>query len=213
MACPYSRRQVLFGAAAAAIAPRFLSAAPTPAARVAIAKAKTYGPELVPVMERMFDQIGGIATLVRGKTVSFKVNLTGSPKYRLDHAPAELAHWTHPDVIGAAMHLIGKAGARRIRLLESPWNTTSPLEAYMLEANWEPRQLLSAAQNVEFENTNYLGNGKKYSRLWVPKGGHMFRAFDLNHSYEDCDVFVSIAKLKEHATAGVTLSMKKDRKS
>src|SRR5260370_16840428 len=78
----------------------------------------------------------------------------------------------------------------------------------MLEANWEPRQLLSAAQNVEFENTNYLGNGKKYSRLWVPKGGHMFRAFDLNHSYEDCDVFVSIAKLKEHATAGVTLSMK-----
>ncbi len=208
MACPYSRRQVLFGAAAAAIAPRFLSAAPTPAARVAIAKAKTYGPELVPVMERMFDQIGGIATLVRGKTVAIKVNLTGSPKYRLDHAPAELAHWTHPDVIGAAMHLIGKAGARRIRLLESPWNTTAPLEAYMLEANWEPRQLLSAAQNVEFENTNYLGNGKKYSRLWVPKGGHMFRAFDLNHSYEDCDVFVSIAKLKEHATAGVTLSMK-----
>src|SRR5260370_20161421 len=78
----------------------------------------------------------------------------------------------------------------------------------MLEANWEPGQLLSAAQNVEFENTNYLGNGKKYSRLFVPKGGHMFRAFDLNHSYEDCDVFVSIAKLKEHATAGVTLSMK-----
>ena len=36
----------------------------------------------------------------------------------------------------------------------------------------------------------------------------MFPAFDLNHSYEDCDVFVSIAKMKEHATAGITLSMK-----
>ena len=36
----------------------------------------------------------------------------------------------------------------------------------------------------------------------------MFPAYDLNHSYEDCDVFVSVAKLKEHLTAGVTLSMK-----
>ena len=36
----------------------------------------------------------------------------------------------------------------------------------------------------------------------------MFPAFDLNHSYNDCDVFVSIAKMKEHATAGITLSMK-----
>src|SRR5258708_23649269 len=120
MACQYSRRQVLFGAAAAAIAPRFVSAVPVPAARVAIAKTKTYGPELIPIMERMFDQIGGIATLVRGKTVAIKVNLTGSPKYRLDHAPAELAHWTHPDVIGAAGHLIGKAGAKRVPLLERP---------------------------------------------------------------------------------------------
>ena len=42
----------------------------------------------------------------------------------------------------------------------------------------------------------------------VPYGGLMFPAFDLNHSYEDCDVFVSIAKMKEHATAGITLSMK-----
>ena len=36
----------------------------------------------------------------------------------------------------------------------------------------------------------------------------MFKAFDLNHSYGDCDVFVSIAKLKEHVTAGITLTMK-----
>ena len=36
----------------------------------------------------------------------------------------------------------------------------------------------------------------------------MFKAFDLNHSYEDCDVFVSMAKMKDHVTAGITLSMK-----
>ncbi len=49
---------------------------------------------------------------------------------------------------------------------------------------------------------------KEYSRFAVPRGGLLFPAFDLNHSYADCDVFVSLAKLKEHASAGVTLSMK-----
>jgi hypothetical protein len=36
----------------------------------------------------------------------------------------------------------------------------------------------------------------------------MFKSYDLNHSYEDCDVFVSLTKMKEHATCGITLSMK-----
>src|SRR5882724_6107968 len=33
-------------------------------------------------------------------------------------------------------------------------------------------------------------------------------AFDLNHAFEDTDVFVSMAKLKNHETCGVTLSLK-----
>jgi len=111
-------------------------------------------------------------------------------------------------VIAAAAHLMAQAGARRIRVLESPWSTADPVEEYLLCANWEPRDILRAAPNVEFENTNYLGTGKKYARLTVPFGGYVFPAFDLNHSYADCDVFVSLAKMKEHATAGVTLSMK-----
>ena len=77
-----------------------------------------------------------------------------------------------------------------------------------MQLGCDPRDILSAAPNVEFENTNFLGQGKKYSRLAVPNGGYLFPAFDVNHSYEDCDVFVTIAKMKEHTTAGVTLSMK-----
>ena len=42
----------------------------------------------------------------------------------------------------------------------------------------------------------------------VPGGGLIYPGYDLNHSYEDCDVFVSLAKLKEHAATGFTLSMK-----
>jgi predicted class III extradiol MEMO1 family dioxygenase len=75
------------------------------------------------------------------------------------------------------------------------------VEEYVMKANWEPRDILGAAPNVEFENTNYLGRARKYSRMVVPHGGYIYPAFDLNHSYEDCDVFVSLAKMKEHATA------------
>jgi len=160
------------------------------------------------VLGNMFDQLGGLEGLVRGKTVAIKLNLTGSATDRLGYAPPGITYWVHPHVVGATVHLLAKAGAHRIRLLESPWGTVEPLEEFMLQANWEPRDFLSAAARVEFENTNYLGSGKKYSRFWVPGGGLMFKGYDLNHSYEDCDVFISLAKLKEHNTAGITLSMK-----
>ncbi len=214
MAAACSRREWLWKTASAVsgaylAAPFASRAANAPAAPVAVAKCKTYETsELLPALQRMFDQLGGLARIVRGKTVAVKINLTGAPSYRLGYHPLEDTHYTHPQVIAATVHLMGRAGARRIRLLESPWSTADPVEEYVLQANWEPRDILGAAPNVEFENTNWLGRGKKYSRLAVPYGGYMFPAFDLNHSYEDCDVFVSIAKLKEHATAGVTLSMK-----
>jgi len=206
-----SRRQWLVRAAQAGM-PVLLArrmAAEAPTAPVAVARCKTYNAaELVPTMQKMFDQLGGLGRLVKGKTVAVKINLTGAPTYRLGYLLLEDTHYTHPQVIAAAVHLMGKAGARRIRLLESPWSTADPVEEYILRANWEPRDMLNAAPNVEFENTNYLGQAKKYSRMKVPFGGYIFPAFDLNHSYEDCDVFVSIAKMKEHATAGITLSMK-----
>jgi uncharacterized protein (DUF362 family) len=156
----------------------------------------------------MFDQLGGLERLVKGKTVAIKLNLTGDATDRLGYMTPQSTFWVHPQVVGATISLLGKAGARRIRLLESPSSTSEPLEEFMLQADWEPRDFASAAAGVEFENTNYLGSGKKYSRLWVPGGGLLFKAYDLNHSYEDCDVYVSLAKLKEHTSVGVTLSMK-----
>jgi uncharacterized protein (DUF362 family) len=194
--------------AAAPLAAPFAAAQSAPTAPVAVAKCPGYGAELLTALERMFDQLGGMGRLVKGKTVAVKLNLTGSPDYRLGHHPLGDSHYTHPRVIAAMCHLMGRAGARRIRLLESCWSTADPVEEYILQAGWDPNKILRAAPHVEFENTNWLGSAKRYSRLSTPRGGHMFKAFDLNHSYEDCDVFVTLAKMKEHATAGITLSMK-----
>jgi uncharacterized protein (DUF362 family) len=156
----------------------------------------------------MFDQIGGLGRIVRNKTVAVKLNLTGRTDVRQGYVPLGCAQWTHPDVIAATLHLMDRAGAARIRLLESPWNTAEALEEYMVSAEWDPGLFLSSAKRVEFENTNYLGKAKKYSRLMVPGKPLLFAGYDFNRSYEECDVLVSLAKLKESPAAGVTLSIK-----
>lgn len=187
----------------------WLHAAAAPTAPVSIARCATYDTAgLLAAMQKMFDQIGGLRRLVAGKTVGIKVNLTGAPESLVNDQPVGDTHYTHPQVIAATVHLIGKAGARRIRVLESPMSTVGPVEEYIARAHWQPRDILGAAANVEFENTSFLGRGKTYSRLVVPNGGLLFPAWDVNHSYEDCDVYVSLAKMKEHNTAGITLSMK-----
>jgi uncharacterized protein (DUF362 family) len=207
-----TRRQ-LFASAGAGVGallarPAWSRAVTAPTGKVTVGKCKDYGPELVPTLEKMFDQLGGLSGLVKGKTVAMKVNFIGVRSQRLGSALMEDTFWSHPKMIGAMVHVLGKAGARRIRVVEGPWSTTESLEEVMYSQNWRPQDILSAADNVEFENTNYLGRGKKYSRFMVPGGGIIFPGYDLNHSYEDCDVFVSLAKLKEHAATGVTLSMK-----
>ncbi len=212
MTTNYSRRHFLGAmgmAAGAYIAkPSLLSGQRAPASPVAIGICREYNRQVVDVLSTMFDQLGGLKPLVNGKTVAIKLNMTSVPKDKLNDMPTEMTHWVHPQVIGALVSLLGQAGATRVRLLESaPWGT-KPLEEFMLAAGWQPKDFAGAATRVEFENTNFLGSGKSYARFMVPGGGLMYAGYDLNHSYRDTDVFVSLAKLKEHRTAGVTLSMK-----
>jgi uncharacterized protein (DUF362 family) len=207
----FNRREFIHGVGVAAasfcLAPSGLWANTAPAAPVAVARCTTYGPEVMTTLAGMFDQLGGLRRLVNGKTVSMKINLTGDAHVRLGSLPNGETYWVHPQVVGAMVHLLGNAGARRIRLLESPPGTAS-LPEFMSQAGWNPGDLTGAASEVELVNTNYPGPGGKYTRLWVPGGGMMFKGYDVNPAYEACDVFVSLAKLKEHVTAGVTLSMK-----
>jgi uncharacterized protein (DUF362 family) len=95
-----------------------------------------------------------------------------------------------------------------VRFVESPWAWAAPLEEVMLDAGWNPRALVSAAKAVSFENTNVRGSSKTYARFPVPGNAYMYPAYDLNRAFADTDVFVSMAKLKEHDTCGVTLSLK-----
>jgi len=200
-------------------------------AKVAIAACKTYEAEEVGAAYReCFDSLGGIGPLVKGKSVTIKINLTGVNFASFPNRPTSgnprRAGWasrnkifmpfldrpfgetymTHEATAYALTAALFQAGARRIVFVEST-QCRAPLESTLAEAGWDV-QALSALGKVEYENSRNLGSGKAYGHIKVPTGGLMFSSFDVNHRYVDTDVMVSLCKLKNHITAGVTLSMK-----
>jgi uncharacterized protein (DUF362 family) len=175
-------------------------------AKVAIAQCRSYGPEVRATLDKCFDLLGGLGSLVKNKTVTMKLNLTGTNFERYLDRPVGETYMTHYATAAALAAALFAAGAKRVRFVEST-QSKAELASTLSLADWDVKAL-EALGKVEFENTRNLGNGKSYSHLKVPSGGYMFSAFDFNHAYEETDVMVSLAKLKNHVTAGVTLSMK-----
>jgi uncharacterized protein (DUF362 family) len=203
-----TRREWIAAISTASAVPLLHGAPEAPVSPVGIAKCATYEEDVTAKMAAMFDQLGGLEKLVRGKTVTIKVNMTGPPGQRFQGLALGMTHYVHPKVVGATVHLMGRAGAKRIRLVESAWATAGPLEDYILDSGWNVRALQSAAAGVEFENTNGLGKSKRYARFKFPGAAYLYPEYVMNQAYEDTDVFISLAKLKNHADCGVTLSLK-----
>ncbi len=205
----FTRRQWLAGSGLALGAitlpvPGRAQAASGPVSPVSIVRCRGYGGDVTSALAAQFDQIGGIGSLVRGKTVAIKLNTTGGGRF--PGYSAGQTHWVHPKVVGACCHLLGKAGAKRIRLLEGGGDE-GILEDKLLDGGWDVQAIRNAAPVVEFEDTNIRGKAKGYSRFKVPKP-YIYPGFDLNHSYEETDIFVNLAKLKQHEEMGITLGIK-----
>jgi uncharacterized protein (DUF362 family) len=175
-------------------------------AKVAIVQCRSYGAAVRPALDKCFDLLGGIGSLVKNKTVTVKLNLTGTDFRPFLDRPVGETYMTHLDTALALASALFREGAKRVRFVEST-QSTATLASTLALADWDIKAF-EALGKVEFENTRNLGLGKSYAHLPVPTGGYMFSSLDLNHSYADTDVMVSLAKLKNHITVGVTLSMK-----
>ncbi len=219
MSYQFTRREVLRQGAVAvglAAAGESVLAAPTsgdtnisaPSFPVSIQRCASYEPRtLMPRLTRALDLIGGIQQLVRGKTVTIKLNLTGSHT-KLGGMPAYRTYHVHPNFVAATCAALHQAGAKRIILIESGYSR-KPLEEDMAGGGWDIAMINASANgNVSWADTRNQGSWAGYSRLAVPWGGYLYPAFDVNSHYEKTDVFVSLAKLKDHANAGVTMSVK-----
>lgn len=175
-------------------------------ANVAIVPCRTYGTEVKPALKKCFDLIGGVDRLVRNKTATIKINLTGTDFSPWLGRSVGETFMTHPATVMALVALLFDSGAARVRIVESTQRLTE-LPDSLTDAGWDVKAM-SALGKVEYENTRNLGFGRSYSHLKVPSGGYMFSSFELNHAYHDTDVMISLAKMKRHLTAGVTLSLK-----
>jgi uncharacterized protein (DUF362 family) len=182
--------------------------AAAPCLPVAIQRAASYDPQpLRQTLDRALDLIGGIRKLVEGKTVTVKINVTGGPG-TLAGLPGYRTYHVHPNVVAALCGALADAGARRIVIVESQYSAKTP-EEVLSGGGWDVRAIRAAGgQRVTFEDTRNRGVWPGYSRLKVPWGGFLFPAFDLNARYEKTDVMVSLAKLKDHASTGVTMAVK-----
>jgi uncharacterized protein (DUF362 family) len=188
--------------------PKFKPVGTAPASPVAIQRCTSYDPALLrQKLDKAFDLIGGLKRLVSNKTVSIKINVTGGPG-KLADLPGYRTYQIHPNMLAALCAALDAAGAKRMTVLESQYSSKPP-EEVLAGGGWDIRAIKSAGGNrVEFEDTRNRGKWKQYSRLKVPWGGFLFPAFDVNMSYEKTDVFISLAKLKDHLSAGVTMSIK-----
>jgi uncharacterized protein (DUF362 family) len=175
---------------------------------VAIQRCTSYQPQLVrQTIDNAFNLIGGVKKLVSNKTVTIKINVTGGPG-TLGGLPGYRTYQIHPNVLAAVCGAIHDAGAKRIVIVESQYSVKTP-EEVLAAGGWNVKTIQSAGGNrVSFEDTRNRGKWSGYSRLKVPWGGFIYPAFLVNQTYEKTDVFVSLAKLKDHASAGVTMAVK-----
>ena len=157
-------------------------------------------------VQYLAEQLGGISDLFSaGKKVVIKINLTGgsgnATSEKLNGVPITEAMWSHPAVVRAVTELIIDAGisAGDIIIAES-------LGSYDSFQN-------SAFQGYRDIKTYYgveLMDISKGSFVEISTGSGYFnyQSLIMNQVLQEADVYVSIPKLKQHAEAGYTASLK-----
>lgn len=164
------------------------------------------GGGVIQKVQYLFEQLGGISDLFsNGKKVVIKINLTGgsgnafNPK--LNGVPVTEAVWSHPSVVRAVTQTIIDAGvsASDIIIVESLGSGDSfnndVFQGYVDITNDLGCQLVDISQGTFVD----VSTGSNYFN---------FPTLTMNQIVMDTDVYVSIGKLKQHAEAGITCSIK-----
>jgi uncharacterized protein (DUF362 family) len=162
-------------------------------ADVLISKLATYESDIASVVSAGFKELGVKDLEIRGKRILLKPNLV-EPHLGAGHIN------THPLVIRGAAEAFLRAGASKVLVAEGSGHSRDSLltleESGLGEVLREDR--------IPFVDLNYVAgytveNAGRRTRL---------RAFAFPATLRDVDWVVSVAKMKTHHWAGVTLSMK-----
>jgi uncharacterized protein (DUF362 family) len=170
-------------------APLLLPPFMRPPSRVAIRRAPGYGVDLAPILHETLVEFD---LPVRSKTVLLKPNLVGSDPLCTTN--------THPAVIAAARETFLRLGAQDVLIGDGPAmdrDTHAVIESIGLREYAGPLSRIFVDLNVDdVERVALKTRASRLKELYVPK------------TVRGADFIVSLAKLKTHHWAGVTLSLK-----
>jgi uncharacterized protein (DUF362 family) len=160
-----------------------------PPSQVVIRRVASYQGEIASVM---FESLAPFGLQVKDKSVLLKPNLVG-----LD--PQGFIN-THPTVIAAARECFLRMGASQVLVGDGPAldrDTEAILESVRLREHLGPLRNVFVDLNLdEVQKVTFPTRASRLRELYLPK------------TYMGVDFVVSMAKLKTHHWAGVTLSMK-----
>jgi uncharacterized protein (DUF362 family) len=182
-----TRREVLAGAAAGALAG--CSRVPGPAPLVSIVRAASYSEDLLGIIRRLLAEHKVEA---RGRRVVLKPNL-------VEFDPGTAIN-THPAVVQAALEAFRSLGAAEVRIAEGPGHRRNTLE--LAEAAGYFQAI------PKFEDIFTDLNLDDLARVDVPGARSRMSSYYLPHTALGADLLVSIPKMKCHHWVGATLSMK-----
>lgn len=161
--------------------------------RTFIAKATNYQANLAALMVAGLAELGVTPAEIRGKSVLLKPNLveTGQGVPHIN---------THPLVVRGAAEAFLRLGAGRVLVAEGPGHIRDTL--LVLEESGLAEVLLE--DRIPFIDLNYEAG------FQVPNAGRFspLKTLTFPVTLKGADIIVSLAKLKTHHWAGVTLSMK-----
>ena len=163
--------------------------APPVISNISIAKASGYTMDVYDTVYRMLVEH---RLNVRGKRVVLKPNLV--------EFDAQTAINTHPMVVHAAYEAFVKLGAADVRIAEGPGHRRGTLD------------LADAAGYfstfARFEDSFTDLNTDSVTKRAIPRSVTKLGSLYLPNTVLDCDLLVSMPKMKTHHWAGATLAMK-----
>ena len=220
--CPggvLSRRHFIKVAAAAAVAAP-VAASPAaagsdtppgapPRALTSVGLCKRYDfAEVRRTLARLFEEIGGVRALVRGRQVTVKTNLVNTSQEDVSGLPVWLGVTVHPVVAMALGSLLTDFGAKRVIFCDQlPFR--EPDEQAFLGYGFNLKDFNAVMDGrASFENTRNRGRYATYATIKVTGSPEVATAWEVNRTYVDTDVLVSLAKLKSHVSGGISGGLK-----
>ena len=156
--------------------------------------AVAHGEDPAAIVKAALASLGGIQRFVKaGQDVIIKPNIC------VDYHPPEYAATTNPLVVAALVTLCLGAGAKRVRVMDSPFAGISPTSAYA--ASGIEAAVKAAGGDME------VMSPIKYAKFDIPQGKSI-TSWNIYRDVLETDVLIDVPIAKNHSMARLTLGGK-----